>query len=429
MALADALTHRKTRKLAATMKIPLLHALGIIEALFIRTYDSAPRGDIGRLTNSDIALDIHHEGDPDELIAALIAAGFLDEDPVHRLVIHDWHVHCNNSTNYRVARSGLNYANGQEPRMAQFSEKDRQKIVEIRDASRPERDAEDAIRSDCSAETRRNAQKSAVPRATSPHLTSPHQTPPRGGADSQLEEQPKSEQLPESGSDDSTKPSVSSITLTTRIDADEKRRTDERGESQPSSTAKASAKSPEQVGINTEARAREAAQKSAELRVPAQSSAEKRRALKRGTEGEDDADPHDPGMVARGVMDTLKIAGRWTLVALEKVCRLELDSDPLLTSTGLHDSMVRSYKQWQHERPDIFANWKTEDFFGDGHWRNPENWPRRAVAASNGKQSISGEELMKRVREVHGPAPQHEGGKKNGIRSGGRTTAPSAHTH
>lgn len=426
MALRNTLTHRKTRRLATRLKIEIPHALGLCEALFDVTARMTPHGDIGKLDNHEIAEEMFYTLDADELIAALIAAGWLDEDPLHRLIVHDWHDHSDDTTDAKVARSGLDYASGVTPRMRKFNASQREVLVQVRDEKRAERERLEQQRADLTRPSVAQQRAKARANAHTSTSTSTSTSPPQGEGEA-LSSKREIEQLEnsataQSGSDDSIKPPVSSITLAPRIDADENRRTTERGGSQPSSTSTVSAKSSSETGINTETRAREGAQQRAKVRESAQQRAPRK-------EGEDDDDPHDPGMVARGVMDTLKIAGRWTLVALEKVCRLELDSDPLLTSTGLHDSMVKSYTQWQHERPDIFANWKTEDFFGDGHWRNPENWPRRAVAASNGKQSISGEELMKRVREVHGPAPQHEGGKKNGIRSGGRTTAPSAHTH
>jgi len=420
MALRNTLTHRKTRRLATRLKIEIPHALGLCEALFDVTARMTPHGDIGKLDNHEIAEEMFYTLDADELVAALVAAGWIDEDPLHRLIVHDWHDHSDDTTDIKVARSGLDYASGVTPRMRKLNASQRDALMVFRDEKKDERERLQQQRGDA---TRPSVAQRCATIANVAHTSTSTRasTSPLPGAGEALSskheiDQPENPATAQSGSDDSTKPPVSSITLAPRIDADEKARADERGGLQPSSTSTVSAKSPIKTGINTETHAREVAQPRAILRNGAQRCATR-------TEGEDDADPHDPAMVARGVMDTLKIAGRWTLVALEKVCKLELDSDPLLTSTGLHDSMVKSYTQWQHERPDIFANWKTEDFFGDGHWRAPENWPRRNIVA-NGKPQEKHEpgELMKRVREIHGP--QKTKGENNGRRTSDGEVSP-----
>ena len=78
----------------------------ILELLWHLTAREAPRGDIGKLTNEDIALFIDYCGDENELIATLVRCGWLDEDPEYRLVVHDWHIHADESAKKRLARSG-----------------------------------------------------------------------------------------------------------------------------------------------------------------------------------------------------------------------------------------------------------------------------------------------------------------------------------
>jgi hypothetical protein len=70
------------------------------------TAEQAPSGDIGRLTNYDIAEEMFFDGDPDQLIEALVGAGLLDRDDHHRLLIHDWARHTDFNTKRKLARHG-----------------------------------------------------------------------------------------------------------------------------------------------------------------------------------------------------------------------------------------------------------------------------------------------------------------------------------
>lgn len=104
MALRGTLTHWKTRMLAKSLGIMPCHALGILEALWHTTAELAPSGNIGRLPNQAIAMEMFYEGDPDELIEALIASKHLDNNPVHRLIVHDWAQHADYNTKRKVDR-------------------------------------------------------------------------------------------------------------------------------------------------------------------------------------------------------------------------------------------------------------------------------------------------------------------------------------
>lgn len=85
--------HIKMRRLARLLGIPRTHAVGLMACL----WDAAPRcalsGDIGRLSDEEIADVLDWPGDPTALVDALVAAGWLDRDSKHRLVIHDWDEH------------------------------------------------------------------------------------------------------------------------------------------------------------------------------------------------------------------------------------------------------------------------------------------------------------------------------------------------
>lgn len=125
MALRGTLTHRKTRRLATALGIDPCFALGIEEAIWHVTAEQAPPGDIGRLSDYDIADEIFYGGDPAILIRALVAAGLLDEHSEHRLIVHDWHVHSDDATDNKLSRAGWRYANGELPRMRRLSKEER----------------------------------------------------------------------------------------------------------------------------------------------------------------------------------------------------------------------------------------------------------------------------------------------------------------
>ena len=83
----------KFLKLKRRLKLPHWQVVGLLESLWLFTQMNAPRGDIGRLSNEDLAATIEWDGEPDELVKILVECGFLDECDVNRLVVHDWEDH------------------------------------------------------------------------------------------------------------------------------------------------------------------------------------------------------------------------------------------------------------------------------------------------------------------------------------------------
>jgi hypothetical protein len=106
MALRGTLTHWKTRLLAKELQMMPCQALGILEALWHTVAELAPAGNIGRLPNQAIAMEMFYEGDADALIAALITSRHLEEHPEHRLIVHDWSQHSDHNTKRKVERRG-----------------------------------------------------------------------------------------------------------------------------------------------------------------------------------------------------------------------------------------------------------------------------------------------------------------------------------
>ncbi len=118
--------HPKMRRLGRELGLPLYAAVGLLECLWHFTAERAPRGDIGRWDDEDIAEAC---GWPMEeaarLIAALVRTGWLDEHAEHRLVVHDWSEHADDAIHVRLSRNGESFADGAAPRQSRLARRER----------------------------------------------------------------------------------------------------------------------------------------------------------------------------------------------------------------------------------------------------------------------------------------------------------------
>ena len=124
----EAVHSTKMKKLCRLLDATLYVAVGILELLWHLTAREAPRGDIGKLSNEDIALSLDYRDDADKLITTLIECHWLDESFEHRLIVHDWHIHSDDAVDSRLARAVLRYANGAMPRMAKLGKAEKAAI-------------------------------------------------------------------------------------------------------------------------------------------------------------------------------------------------------------------------------------------------------------------------------------------------------------
>jgi len=83
--------------------------VGLLELLWHATAEFAPQGDIGRFDDRGIAKLIGWRGNPGRLVAALVEARWLDPDPTHRLLIHDWPAHAPAYVKKRLERADMPY--------------------------------------------------------------------------------------------------------------------------------------------------------------------------------------------------------------------------------------------------------------------------------------------------------------------------------
>lgn len=97
--------HKKMHALSATLNVPLYSSVGIMEMLWHYTGQHTPEGDIGSVSDAEIATAVGWNKKPDKLIGALVLARWLDRDDAYRLVVHDWPDHCEHSVRKWLSRN------------------------------------------------------------------------------------------------------------------------------------------------------------------------------------------------------------------------------------------------------------------------------------------------------------------------------------
>lgn len=107
----NTIQHPKILRLRRRLSVPTWGAVGVLESLWHLTATHAKDGAIGRIfTNEDIANSIGWEGEPDHLIDALVASGWLDTCAINRLIVHDWSDHCPDFVRGNLARQKVDFA-------------------------------------------------------------------------------------------------------------------------------------------------------------------------------------------------------------------------------------------------------------------------------------------------------------------------------
>jgi hypothetical protein len=118
----EALRHPKMLDFSGTLDITLVEAVGYITFLTDFVRDNAPQGNVGKWSNCAIARACMWPGNADEFVGALVQTGWLDEDNEHRLLVHDWHDHCENWVKAKLSRQGLKVLTPIEPKNVQVGQ-------------------------------------------------------------------------------------------------------------------------------------------------------------------------------------------------------------------------------------------------------------------------------------------------------------------
>lgn len=124
----DGPDHPKVRGLARKLEVPRYSVVGICELLWHWTAQYAHAGDIGRYTDVQIAEAVYWDGEPADLISAMVEVGLLDLSDEHRLIVHGWRKHCEDSVHMKLARKLGYFADGQPPKLARFGGVERTRI-------------------------------------------------------------------------------------------------------------------------------------------------------------------------------------------------------------------------------------------------------------------------------------------------------------
>ena len=103
----EATTNPKLRRLCRALGIGRAQAVGHLELLWHFTARQAPRGDVGRWEDDEIAEECAWDGDPAEFVGALVRAGWVDLDLDHRLIVHDWPDHADDAVVKRLKRGDM----------------------------------------------------------------------------------------------------------------------------------------------------------------------------------------------------------------------------------------------------------------------------------------------------------------------------------
>jgi len=78
--------HPKTKRLCRLLKIDRHKAVGMLHFLWWWAYDYVPEGDLSTFSDDDIADAVDWDGEASELVGALTASGFIDDERT----LHDW---------------------------------------------------------------------------------------------------------------------------------------------------------------------------------------------------------------------------------------------------------------------------------------------------------------------------------------------------
>lgn len=95
--------HRKLYDAADDLEIAPPYMLGMLVSFWLWALDNAPSGRLDGITARTIARASQYNGAPEDLLEALINAGFIDENEYGILEIHDWHEYAGKLIDQRKA--------------------------------------------------------------------------------------------------------------------------------------------------------------------------------------------------------------------------------------------------------------------------------------------------------------------------------------
>lgn len=109
MALRAVPDHPKFARLKSFLKLNKACTLGYLEAVWHFCGKFTPHGNIGKYSAAEIEEWVEWDGEEGALIAAMVKAKWIDDDPDHGLIVHDWHKHADDAAKLAVKRSGVGF--------------------------------------------------------------------------------------------------------------------------------------------------------------------------------------------------------------------------------------------------------------------------------------------------------------------------------
>ena len=106
--LRAAINHRKFGRLAEALGITRFAAIGLAECLWHLTATQAPQGDIGKLSDAEIAAGVFWpKRTASRLVQALMSpeVRLLDSCNCHRIRVHDWNCHADQSVKKTLTKN------------------------------------------------------------------------------------------------------------------------------------------------------------------------------------------------------------------------------------------------------------------------------------------------------------------------------------
>jgi hypothetical protein len=101
--------HPKVVRFAKVLGARRHVAVGLLEMLWHLTARYTPAGDVGKWSDDEIATALDWDQDPARLIGAFVVCGLLEPHPMHRLIVHDWPEHADDSVKLLLKRRDLSF--------------------------------------------------------------------------------------------------------------------------------------------------------------------------------------------------------------------------------------------------------------------------------------------------------------------------------
>jgi hypothetical protein len=120
--------HPKFARLKRLLGFGKGRCLGYLEGVWHFAGRFAPQGNIGKYADDDIESWVEWEGEPSALMNALAESGWIDRNPEHRFIVHDWSQYADDIVHTELARKCLHFADGGIPRTGRLNKAERERF-------------------------------------------------------------------------------------------------------------------------------------------------------------------------------------------------------------------------------------------------------------------------------------------------------------